>query len=343
MVTKAPRVKRPTSRDVARLAGVSQTTVSLVMNNVPAVAITEETRRRVQQAIAELDYHPHEGARSLSRKATRTVGVVIPDANNPHYLDIVAGAEDYLERQGYSTFLVVTNFSADRERRTLQWLKQQRMDALILSPSSDGALGADYAAMREQGYVLTLLLEGVRMPIDSGERLLLEHLRAQGHRRIGYIYGVANMEYYGKRLEICRALHHTLDIPFLDEWVRICEPTVAAAFQASLDLLASCGPDQRPTALIAVNDLLATGVLAALHAAGIPVPSHMSVAGFDNTQLASYTVPPLTTVDADARTIGAHAARLTLSRLTGQQEPPLPEETHPLLVVRGSTGPAPRP
>ncbi|HWE64631.1 MAG TPA: LacI family DNA-binding transcriptional regulator [Chloroflexota bacterium] len=337
----APRVKRPTSRDVARLAGVSQTTVSLVMNDVPTVAIPEETRNRVRQAIAELDYHPHEGARSLSRKATHTIGVLIPDANNPHYLDIVTGIEEYLERHGYSVFVVITNFNVDRERRSLQWLKQRRMDALILSPSSDGELEPEYAAMRERGYVLTMVLEEVRMPIDSGERLLLEHLLALGHRRIGYIYGVANMEYYGKRLQICLSLHRTRGIPLRDEWIRVCGPNVAEAYQATLDLLAACGEGERPTALVAVNDLLAMGVLSALHAAGVVVPTQMSVAGFDNTRLAPYTVPPLTTVDADARTIGAHAARLTLSRLTDKQEPLAPEEIHPLLMVRGSTGPAP--
>jgi len=122
---------RPTSRDVARLAGVSQTTVSLVINEVPTVSITEETRSRVRSAVVQLDYHPHEGARSLSRKATRTIGVAIPDAGNPHYMEITEAIEAYAEARGYSIVLIVTNYDLACERRCLRWLKQQRVDALI--------------------------------------------------------------------------------------------------------------------------------------------------------------------------------------------------------------------
>ena len=128
--------KRPTSRDVARLAGVSQTTVSLVLNNVAGAAITPETRARVREAIAALDYHPHEGARNLSRRATRTIGVAIPDAGNPHYLEITEAIEAYAAARDYSIVVIVTNYDIHRERGALRWLKEQRMDALIVCTST---------------------------------------------------------------------------------------------------------------------------------------------------------------------------------------------------------------
>lgn len=335
-----PRLnKRPTSRDVARLAGVSQTTVSLVLNNVPKGDISSETRARVQKAIADLDYHPHAGARSLSLQATCTIGVSIPDASNPHYLDIVAGVEDHLAPRGYAVSLMVTNYKAERERQSLELLKQQRIDALIYESQTE--LDVEYTSMREQGYVLVGLLEGLRKPPSDHERLLLEHLIGLGHRRLGYIYGVASMKHYSMRLDAVSALHQSLGIPLRDEWVRICGPTVAEAYRATLELVLSCGKRSLPTALVAVNDLLATGVLAALFHSGIPVPSAMSVAGFDNTPLAPYTVPPLTSVDANSRTIGVCAAQLALSRLDGNQDQPLFEEAQPRLVPRDSTGPAP--
>jgi DNA-binding LacI/PurR family transcriptional regulator len=345
---KATDVKRPTSRDVARLAGVSQTTVSFVMNKVEAAGISEETRARVHEAIAALDYHPHEGARSLSRRATRGLGVAIPDAHNPHYLEIADGIEGYAQSRGYSVFLAITNFDVGRERRCLQWLKQRRVDGLILSSSTGAALVEEVQALRDQGHEIVELswhlagphTPGVESAIGRGERLVLEHLATLGHRQIGYIYGVASHAVFGLRLETCLAVQRALGLPVVDAWIRRCGPTAGDGYRATHDLLAACADGTRPTALIVVNDLLAMAVLSALHTLGIDVPAQMSVASFDNTQLAAYTVPPLTSVDADARALGAHVARLTIDRLAGVQRLATDGETPARLVVRGSTAPA---
>jgi LacI family transcriptional regulator len=348
-MTKPGHVQRPTSRDVARLAGVSQTTVSFVINQVEAPGISEETRARVHQAIAALDYHPHEGARSLSRRATRGLGVAIPDAHNPHYLEIAEGIEAYAESQGYSVFLAITNFEVSRERRCLQWLKQQRVDALILSSSTGGALAGEVEALRDQGHEIVALgwhlpdpnTPGLAITVGRGEQLIVEHLATLGHRHIGYIYGVADQAIFGLRLQACLAAQRGLGLPVVDAWVRRCGPTAAEGYQATRDLLAACAGGERPTALIAVNDLLAAAVLAALHTEQIAVPTAMSVASFDNTQLAAYTVPPLTTIDADARALGAHVARVAIDRLAGRGHIPAQAEGPARLVVRGSTGPPP--
>lgn len=349
-VGKLPGVKRPTSRDVARLAGVSHTTVSFVVNDVPHVNISEETRARVQRAIAQLDYHPHEGARSLSRKATRDLALVIPDAMNPHYLVIAEGIEAYAESRDYTVLVSSSGFDTERERRSLRWLKQRRVDALILC--STGASGWHEEARRliAQGHVITTIgadiagadVDTVGAVVGPGERLLLEHLIRLGHRRIGYVYGVFNYETYGGRLDVLLAIHRELGLPLAEGWVRRCGPTMEEGCRAARALLEACAGGERPTALIAVNDVLAGAVLSALHAAGIAVPDEMSVAGFDNTPQSLYTSPPLTTVDPDARAMGEHAARLTLERLADPGRSPVRVETAPRLVVRGSTARAPR-
>jgi LacI family transcriptional regulator len=337
---------------VARLAGVSQTTVSFVLNDVSTASIPEETRARVRAAIAQLDYHPHEGARSLSRRASRGLGVAIPDARNPHYLEIAEGIEDFAASQGYSVFLAVTNFDLDRERRCLHWLKQQRVDALILSRSTGGALADEVRTLREQGHEIVELAWADQVPegaedvdgvLERGARLVVEHLVALGHRRLGYIYGVANPVVFGRRLESCLAAQRDLGLPVVEAWVRRCGPSAAEGYRATQNLLAECAGAERPTALIVVNDLLAMAVLAALHSAGVAVPAQMSVASFDNTQLAAYTVPPLTSLDPDARALGRHVARRAIGRLSGAQRPaPEDEAEAPArLVVRGSTGPPP--
>ncbi len=329
--------KRATSRDVARLAGVSQTTVSLVINDVQAVAITPETRARVHEAVAALDYHPHEAARSLSRKATHTLGVAIPEAGNPHYLELADAIEALAEQRGYSVVVIITKFDVKRERRCLQWLKQRRMDALIVCSSSGEEIEQEISAARAQGYLVSTFFSDVLLEWKSGERELLEHLANLGHRRIGYIYGVVDENLLGSRLQSCLEIQRSLDLPILDRWVRHCGPTIEEGYRATQALLSDCASDDLPTALIVVNDLLAMGVLAALHANDITVPRQMSVAAFDNTYLARYCVPPLTSVDLESRQMGEQIAHVTLERLAAPDRMPARREVVSHLVVRAST------
>ena len=176
-----------------------------MVNAVPSAGISEDTRARVLRAIAQLDYHPHEGARSLGRQATRSIGVAIPDTSNPHYLEITAGIADYAAQEGYSVMLATTNFAIQRERQCLMWLKERRSDALIASFVHGPDLLEEMRTLRRSGYPVTLL-GVVDDEIDSsnphgreGERLLLDHLYSLGHRAIGYIYGVYNQQVYGER------------------------------------------------------------------------------------------------------------------------------------------------
>jgi len=347
-MTTARREKRPTSSDVARLARVSCTTVSFVLNEVHTEGIPEETQARVRAAVAQLDYHPHEGARTLGRRASRVIGVALPTANNPHYLDIAAGIDAYAERHGYSVAWLVTNFDIRRERRCLEWLKQQRIDALIVSSLPRAALLADLRGLLAHGYLVTALgfsddsMDSVSPARTVGERLILQHLVSHGHRHIGYIYGVIDQEADRFRLDACLALHHELGIPIVETWIRRCGSSLDDTYRATHALLQTCaaGTD-RPTALVVANDYLAMGVLAALHEAGVTVPAAMTVASFDNTLLARYTVPPLTTIDYDARSMGEQAARLVIERLADRQRPPMHLETPVHVVVRHSTGPVP--
>jgi LacI family transcriptional regulator len=321
---------------------VSQTTVSLVMNDVASAAITAETRARVHEAIAALDYHPHVGARNLSRQATHTLGVAIPDAGNPHYLEITEAIEAYAAARGYSIVLIVTNYDLQRERTCLRWLKEQRMDALIVCTSTGEQIEQDIRHARAQGYQVTTFLENL-LPAGIGERALLDHLVALGHRRIGHVHGVADQQHFGDRLQSLLARQQSLGVPVEERWIARCGPRMEDGYQATTSLLDRCPASERPTVLIAVNDVLAMGVLAALHTGGIAVPAEISVASFDNTRLARFAVPPLTSVDPQAQLIGDHVARLAFDRLTSPGRPATYGETTAQLVVRASTGPAPQP
>jgi DNA-binding LacI/PurR family transcriptional regulator len=344
---KQERAKPPTIRDVARLAGVSHTTVSFVINNAKSQTISSETRTRVLAAIKELDYHPSEAARSLNRRTSLLIGMAMPEAHNAHYLEIAAGVESYTEEHQYSVFQVNTHFDIERERACFSLLKQQRFDGLIIIPSTGQKLYHEMQQAFDQGYPVVSLgiydarIDNVRAETETGERQILEHLISLGHHRIGYIHGVIDHTVLDYRLETCLRLQREMHIPVVDHWIKRCGPTVEDGYQAAIELITRYHDDQRPTALIVVNDLLATAVIAALHASGIAIPREMSVAAFDNTQIALHTVvPPLTSIDYSAHEMGMRAAQLILDRISDYERPRARLEMRARLMIRGSTGPA---
>ena len=285
-------IRRATASDVARLAGVSQTTVSYIINAVPTASISEETRARVHAAIKQLDYHPHGAARNLSRKSTNILGVSIPNGHNPWYQDLIDCIEVAARRKGYETIISITNFDMQRERHCVEWLKEQRMDGLIIATFSDQPFLREVRSSWDKGYPITIIgnqnvgIDQVMIKKEAAENLLIAHLVSLGHRRIGHIYGVPDQDMCGERLEHCLTVQQRLGLPSDDAWIRRCGPGQRDAYQATLDLLRTCPPASRPTALVVINDFLTTAVLLALQAEGISVPRDMSVGSFDNTFLA---------------------------------------------------------
>lgn len=340
------KIRRPTSIDVARLAGVSQTTVSKVMASDATYGISEQTRARVLQAIDQLDYQPHEAARSLRSQSSRIIGMALPEAYNMHFYEMAMGAQDYAKSKNYGLFFSITNFDLERDQLNLQWLKQKRYDGLILISQNKKILDKDLQILWSKGYTVTVLgysepdRDSVYVNTNEGVEALLQHLIELGHHRIGYIYGVADQTLFAGRLNSCLEMQKRLGVKVQERYIRRCGPAAKDGYDATLALLEEYSYDERPTALIVVNDLLAGAVLTALHTAGISVPTQMSVASFDNTPGAAYIVPPLTTVDSQAYTMGAEGARLTIERLYAHDRLSEQVMLHSKLIIRESTGPA---
>lgn len=341
---KQTHTKRATSYDVARLAGVSQTTVSFVINGMSA-GISEETQARVRDAIAKLNFHPHAAARNLARRASHTLGFVIPEAGNPHYYEMIQGAKAYAQQHGYSLSVRITDFQVEEEREALRMLTHQLVDALIFVIWSEKALHSEIHELLQQNYPIINIsfydeLDTVLMEQGSGERQVIEHLAGLGHRRIGYIYGVANPQ-MSTRLDTCLKTQQEIGIPVDERWISRCGPTLEDGYRACQELLARCVGDERPTALVVVNDLLTHSVYRALQVAHIVIPQDISVISFDNTPISAYMTPPLTTVDGEFRRQGELAASLAIERIADPKRPFQHLETRVQLIVRASTGPAP--
>jgi LacI family transcriptional regulator len=346
-------LKRPTQNDVARLAGVSRATVSYVLNGLAdgKVPISPETRTRVEQAIAELGYAPNAGARALRSGSTQTIGLLLLDLRNPHFWENAEGVELEARAAGYRLLVSSMDLNAQYGEDALQDLAGRRVDALIMM----GALIDQSAAAQEivtnslkRGVPIVELSDQPRWDrrvdcVISDYRLAttaaMDHLFALGHRRIGMVYGVPQTAMGLDRLESYDASLRTAGLEVDPALIIECGPTIEDGYQAARQLLAL---PQRPTAILAINDLLALGVLRAAADCNLRVPADFSLVGFDDIRVARYLTPRLTTASKDAVRLGRETVRLVLERL---QDPDRPRQILHLpaqFVVRESTGPAPQ-
>lgn len=344
-------MNRPTQVDVARLAGVSRATVSYVLNGQTEgrVPISEETRQRVLEAIEELGYEPDARAQALRSGNTNTIALIIPDLRNPHFCEYATGIEEAARASGYHMLLSSTALNDEYAVDIFKDLARRRIDGLILASSfileSDEAQ-ATLAQVRKRGLPIVELsdnydVDAVAADYREATREVMSYLLSQGHRRIGLIYGVGGVgghELADDRLEAYRDGLHAANIPIDPTLVADCGPTIEDGYQASLKLL---GLTSRPTAIIAINDLLAIGALRAAVDSGLQVPKDVSFVSYDDIPMAHYFVPRLTTVTKDALTLGRKAFEILLARI---QTPDLPRQviySPARLIIRESTGPAP--
>jgi LacI family transcriptional regulator len=332
---------RPKQADVARLAGVSRATVSFVLNERfdTRVPISEETRKRVQEAARQLGYEPNVLARSLKSGASLTIGTLLPALHNPHYWEILEGAEEEITARGYYMALVVSNLNPDRELQALRSLFQQRLDGMILLPTFMDLFPDELHALKQQSIpvVFTNPMEGmdwVFPDIGGGAEQLMDHLLSLGHKRIGFISGVARPNLSQARLEVYRQKMAAAGTPTKEEWIRCCGYHLEDGYleaKALLDL------PESPSAIWAINDLLAIGALRAAHERGLRVPQDVAVAGFDDIAVSAQLSPPLTTVRMYSQEIGRRAAQILFTRLDEPDHALMQELVKTQLIVRQST------
>ena len=338
--------------DVAKVAGVSRSTVSYVLNGVKSenVFISEETRKRVQDAIKELGYVPDAQARALRSGDTKMLGLFVPDIRNPHFAEMAEGAEQEARGAGYRLLLSNISLNYEYANEILEDLLHRRTDGLIVMgwPTFVAEQAGVYLNRFPERrlpivdicdhYDADILVDRVASDYQATTREAMSYLLELNHKRIAMLYGVALHELGTDRLEPYEVSLRTAGLPVEDDLIIQCGATIEDGYQATHKLL-SLSP--RPTAIITINDLLAIGALRAITDSGLSVPADISVLSYDDITMAKYTVPRLTTVSKDIMSVGRIAVKLLLARL---QEPDRPYQTeiHPArLIIRESTGPAP--
>ena len=346
-------MKFPTQAEVARLAGVSRATVSYVVNDQDGgqIPISEETRQRVLAAIAELGYVPDARAQALRSGSTKTIGLILPDIHNPHFWEVADGVEQEASLVGYQILLSSSSPESSYADDVFENLSHRRIDGLIMVPSfiyqSKNAQKTLADLLKQRIPIVGMMsdLSNIDLNIDrvvsdyrDATLEIMTQLLALGHRRIGFVYGIAVANLGEDRLSAYRDSLRGAGLPVDPTLIAHCGPTIEDSYQATLQLLQLPDP---PTALLAINDLLAVGALRAIYDSKLTVPQDVSLFGYDDIPLAQYLVPRLSTASKDGKKTGREAVRLLLTRLQNpklaRQEIRLPAS----VILRESIGPAP--
>lgn len=326
---------RATIRDVARVAGVSDGTVSNTLNRPHLV--TPETRDRVRQAMATVGYVPNAAARALRVGRTRTIGLVVLDVGNPFFAEVAAGAEQTAIEAGADIALFHTGLGEHtREQRLLHRLAERRLDGLIITPNDVDHPLLD--TIEQGGTPVVVLAREVRSGRRSAVRsddflggvLAARHLLDNGHRRLAFA-GWRHDERYQGATRTAAEAGATLS------WLGTSGAGLADGLAAGRHLT-GLDPHQRPTAVFCANDLIAAGVIQVATLSGLRIPDDLAVVGFDDTDIASAaSAVELTSVRQPAADIGAAAVRVILDDTAGHRCPATDVVFEPYLMVRESS------
>jgi LacI family transcriptional regulator len=327
-----------TLADVARAAGVSRSTASLVLRDSSQVA--DATRARVRAAVEQLGYVYHRGAAHLRSSRSGTIGLLVCEIVNPFYAELTVAVDRVLDQAGYVVFLANTAESVERQLRFIRRMREQGVDGLILCPAAGtpAALLAQLRAWRMpcvQALRHLLAHDGdyVGADYELGVAQATEHLIRLGHRRIAFVGGgLAHSALLERRAGYQAALRrHRLQAgPFLR-----CEQTRRAGVEAVGALLDGADP---PTAVLCYNDMVAFGVMVGLQRRGLQAGRDLAVIGVDDVPEAALAHPALTTVATLPLPTGEEAARLLLRRIADPDGVPERIMLPTRLVVRESCG-----
>jgi LacI family transcriptional regulator len=327
-------------RDVAKRAGVSVGTVSNVLNN-PA-KVSPKSVQRVQNAIEELGYVRNDAARQLRAGRSTTIGLVVLDVRNPFFTDVARGAEDEAANHSLSVILGNSDENSSREAGYLDLFEEQRVHGVLISPYGD--VGPRLVRLRSRGISAVLVdrissdqsFSSVSVDDVAGGRLAAQHLLDTGRRRIAFAGGPFDIRQVSDRLAGAqRAVDADPDASL--EVIKLQALTVLEGRRAGEAIIAR-PPAERPDAVFAANDLVATGLLQALVMQGsVEVPGDIALIGFDDIDFASAAVVPLSSIRQPSQLIGRTAVQLLLDEAADPSLAPRQVVFQPELVVRAST------
>jgi LacI family transcriptional regulator len=334
--------KRTTARDVALRAKCALGTVSRVVNGAPGVS--PQTRQRVLDAIEKLGWVPNVAAQSMRGMSSRMVGFIFSDIRNPLYAAMVKGAEDVFSANGFLLVSATSNGDAEREIALIELFRHRHADALLFSITRESDAHV-VQAIEASRLPIVMIERDLPIPVDSvgadhlsGTRHATEHLIQLGHHRIAIISGGKGTRVARDRLEGFSQAMRAAGLKPDENLMHLDSFATEYAYRKTQFLLSL---DVPPTSILALGMRVLPGVLAAVRARGLSVPSDISLIAGNDSNLAQMTTPPITAIRYDPETLGREAALIILAQLEGsagaasRKRLEIPTE----LVLRGSCGP----
>jgi len=338
--TPAHQDSRVTIQDVANLAGVSIATVSHALNATGRIGL--DARRRVLVIARHLKYYPDQNARSLAARKSRTMGVIVSDIENPFFAVAIRSFEARARHLGYDVIAKETEYKFSLMRHAAERMLEQKVRGVAIL-TSEMSLAWLKEIVRQNIPVICFDLDFVskratNLKVDylSGMRQIVDHLYQLGHRRIGFVGGRPSCKNILSRQQSYVTTMHEHGLE--PGPVIIGNQSLDGGLCAGLSLLEAL---PRPTAVVAVNDLTAVGLIKAFTDHGLRVPEDVSVTGFDNTYLAEYFVPRLTTVDMHPDVLGRTAVDVLHEASTTGRSSSCEYKINLNLVLGKSSGPVP--
>ncbi|ARU64744.1 transcriptional repressor PurR [Histophilus somni] len=327
-----------TIKDVAKMAGVSTTTVSHVINKTRFVA--KETEQQVLQAIKNLNYSPSAVARSLKVNTTKSIGMIVTTCETPYFAEIIHSVEELCYRQGYSLFLCNTQNNPEKIKNHLDMLAKKRVDGLLVMCAEYTQNSLNLLAAFEDLPMVVMdwgpFNENTDLIQDnsfSGGYIATKYLIDNGHKDIAIISGelkktTAVMRYQGFEKAMQEA-----NLAINPDWIMegFFEPE--DGYECMNKILVQ---DKLPTAVFCCNDVMALGAISAIGEKGLKVPDDISVIGYDNIHASRFFSPPLTTIHQSKSRLGVQAINLLFKRISEKGKEHEIIEIYPELVIRKS-------
>ncbi|MFJ7685962.1 LacI family DNA-binding transcriptional regulator [Peribacillus butanolivorans] len=336
---KQPKKGRVTLQQVAKHAGVSTSTASLIVRNNPR--ISEATRKKVLKSMRELGYVYDRIAANLRSQSSDTVGIIITDISNTFFSEFLIGVHDALEEVGYTVLLGTTFDSVTKQDQLLSTMLEHRVGGLILCPVSESTqetinrlneIDTPFVlAVRELPEVNSDYV-GINYP--EGARIAVNHLIEKGHKRIAFLGGIRESSTWIERMEGYREALSKAGLEADESLMIDSAPTREGGLEAVFKVLNNPDP---PTAIFCFSDLIAFGVMQGLRMKGLIPGQDIDIVGFDNVPVAEIYHPPLTTVSSFPQRIGKEAANLLHQKMVNIDHEQQRIILNPELIIRESS------
>ncbi|MFZ5351539.1 MAG: LacI family DNA-binding transcriptional regulator [Bacillota bacterium] len=315
-----------TIKDVAKAAGVDPSTVSRVIADNPR--ISQKTKEKVLQVMNELDFHPNAIARSLANRSTQTIGVIMPNSSeqvfvNPFFTEVMRGISMSALKKGYNVLFSTGSNTEEEYKSTKRLVNEKRVDGLILLTSRVGDKTIEELMKKKFPFVVVgkpTKNENINWVDNNNSEAgytATEHLIKQGHKAIGFIGGEFSYVFMGERFRGYKKALDVYGIEFSKDYLALEEFLEEGGYRAMKKLMAV---NKRMTAAVVADDLMAFGVMRAIREEGLRIPNDIAVVGFNDTPLARYVDPPLTSVEIFVFELGYNAAEILINQLEQEDE-----------------------